>query len=302
MSGRMRVIMTVNGGSQGLLDCLEGLVQRNERSVRNGTLPLLRPGTVTPSPYPVWRDGITAIQDGIASTGTLAAWRAGQERALGKPARVALVSGIPNVVYVDRHEDVVGVAGFGGIQVAGSGLTTPPSRNPTEGRSTEHLLLTLDDDKATPVNEINTAIGRHNARRIKLKGLPPLYQSGVRYRAEGSPELWWDYETILSPPTKVAGYPNGYDDCEGLAAVRVGELLNDGYEAQVYCRLIDMDKIAQRSMGGGGGGRLFHAVARARDPKTGQWVYDDPSAILGMNVPQIYLDYAKRRRAQGLDL
>jgi hypothetical protein len=299
MAGRMRVIMTVHGGSQGLLDCLEGLVQRNERSVREGAIPLLRPGEIKASPFPVWRDGVTAVADKIGSTGTLAAWRAGQERALGKPARVALVGGIPNVVYVDpRNEDVVSVCGMGGVAVSGSGLTTPPSGVPDEGRSVEHMLLTLDDDMALPVNEINTAIGRHNAGRIRKRGLPRLYDSGVRYEVEGSPELWRDAEETLAV---------GAEDCETLSAYRVGDLIVEGFDtAEVFCRLI---KMPAKTMGGSDGGRLFHAVVRVRDPQTGKWVYDDPSVHVGrfvpgggMKVPPSYLAFAKERRKKGLDL
>lgn len=299
MPGRMRVIMTVHGGSQGLLDCLEGLVQRNERSVREGAIPLLRPGEVKASPFPVWRDGVTAVADKIGSTGTLAAWKAGQERALGKPARVALVGGIPNVVYVDpRNEDVVSVCGMGGVAVAGSGLTTAPSRIPDEGRSTEHLLLTLDDDHALPVNEINTAIGRHNAGRIRKMGLPKLYESGVKYKVEGSPELWWDYETLLA--ARAPGFPHGFSDCEDLASARVGGLIVEGFDtAEVFCRLITSPS---KAMGGSGVGRLFHAVVRVKDPQTGKWVYDDAAARCGMVVPPFYKEYAKKRRAKGLDL
>lgn len=297
-NGRMRVIMTVHGGAQGLFDSLEGLVQRNERSIREGAAPLVSNARITPTPFPIWRDAVTAAADGVASTGTIAAWKAGEERAKNKPARVALINGIPGVVYVDGPtESPVSVVGLG-VSVVGLGMQTM-GLGEDEGSSTENLLLTLDDDRALPVCEINTAIARHNAKRIRKKGLPKLYDSGVRYKVEGSPELWWDAEEILR---------NGFDDCEGLAAYRAADLMVEGFpSAEVYCRLIQMPS---KEMGGSGsGGRLFHAVTRVRDPKTGNWVVDDPSVHVGlvvkgggMPVPAWYMQYAKQRRAKGLDL
>jgi len=167
------------------------------------------------------------------------------------------------------------------------GATTQP----TKGRVTEYMYLSLDDDKALPVREIGDAIARHNARRIETQGLPPLYKTNVKYSTEGTPEKWWDAEEILS---------QGQDDCEGLAAYRAGELMLQGFDAHVDTRPIEKP---EQFAGGKKGGRLFHALVRVDGylggPKFDAPVYDDPSVRLGMPVPDWYLNYAKKRRAQG---
>ena len=205
--GRMRVILTIHGGEQALADVMEGLVERNVRSIHTRVVPpnLAEAPKVVPSQFPVWRDAVTALADGVASRGTIAAWQAANERVRGNPAHIALVGGIPQVVYVDPKSGGVSIAGLGGG--AGAHATGPGVMGkyaPDTGKVDEHMLLTIDDDYALPVRAVNTAIARHNARQIKRYGLPRLYKSGVRYETEGSPELWWDAQEILR---------NGHDDC-----------------------------------------------------------------------------------------
>lgn len=286
-SGRMRVVLNVHGGQRGLASVIEGLVQRNERAIRTGTAPIYDPDEVKLDPSAAaWRDAPLAMRDRYASGRTAAAWYAASMRATGHKAVVGFARGQPAV--------------FG---AGGKLLTTfggPAIRlGESEGRTDERMVLTIDDDTALPVREVNNAIARHNARRIKLKGLPPLYRSGVKYKTEGSPELWWDAEEILR---------NGHDDCEGLAAYRAGELINRGYDAQVYTRLV---KVPDKAMGGSGqkGGRLFHAVTAVFGPdgqikrdRSGTAMVDDPSARLGMPRPSWYVAFAKSMRSQGKDL
>lgn len=90
---------------------------------------------------------------------------------------------------------------------------------------------------------------------------PKLYESGVRYQREGSPELWFDVAGILA---------HGYDDCEGLACWRAAELRNQGYGARPVLREY---KKAD-------GGRLYHCLVEVDTPDGP--MYDDPSARLGM--------------------
>lgn len=285
----MRVLLTVHGGEQALTDVLEGLVQRNERSIREGKVPLapVSVAGLMPSPEPVWRDAVSALGDGAASRGTIAAWQAAADRARGKPARIALVGGLPEVIHVDPRTDRVSVGGMGGAVTVGAGVAGRYA--PDEGKVDERMLLTIDDDYALPVREINTCIAHHNARRILKKGLPRLYKSGVVYQNEGSPELWWDCEEILR---------NGHDDCEGLAAYRAGELMAlEDTPARVHTRFIQ----APPSMGGG---RIFHAVTEVDvpdDTKAGgiRHEYDDPSARLGMERPTWYMEFCRKMREQG---
>lgn len=298
--GRMPVILTVHGGSHALADVMQGLVERNERSIRSGVVPFASAVQLPTDGDQKWRDAVTAMGDGVASAGTVAAWRAAEERVKGRDARVALVSGIPAVALMNR-ESLVGlippapgaspvtVAGFesyvGALAAQGEQRAYRDDFGPVQ----EQMLLTLDDGYALPVREVNTAIARHNALRIKALGLPKLYSSGVVYKTEGSPELWWDAEEILR---------NGHDDCEGLAAYRAGELMLEGHDAIVDTRFI---QAPDRE------GRLFHAVTRVRTPDPRAPLgfrdeYDDPSARLGMPIPTWYREYCARRRAEGLRL
>lgn len=286
--GRMRVLLTVHGGEQALTDVLEGLVQRNVRSIREGRVPPapVQVSGLMPSPEPVWRDAVSAIADGAASRGTLAAWQAAGDRVRGIDSRIALVGGLPEVVHVNAQDHMV-VSGLGGMGSVGAGVSGRYA--PDEGKVDERMLLTIDDDYALPVREINTCIANHNARRIIKKGLPRLYKSGVYYENEGSPELWWDCEEILR---------NGHDDCEGLAAYRAGELIAlENTPARVHTRFIQ----APPSMGGG---RIFHAVTEVDVPdseKVGfiRHEYDDPSARLGMERPSWYMEFCRKLREQG---
>lgn len=269
----MRVVLNVHGGQQALADVMEGLVQRNMRSIRAGRVPRA-PSRVNCTDG-VWRDAVTASKDGCVTAGTLAAWRTAEERIYGEDsaARIGFESGRP--VYVSGSGAVMGFAGGERVRVPGD-----------RGRTNEYMMLTIDDSTASPVVDINNAIARHNAKQIEAKGLPRLYSGSIRYQTEGSPELWWDAEEIAR---------RGHDDCEGLAAYRAGELINAGHDASVYCRLIEGPA---SGMGGGSGVRLFHAVTKIRQPD-GSVVYDDPSAVLGMPVPRWYMDQSRRRRAAG---
>lgn len=293
----MPVILTIHGGQNGLQRVLDGLVERNARSIRDGapklssftgaaTAGVQRTAPVAFAHEPIWRDIPNALRAGRASVGTLAAWRAAEALATGKDptARVVITGGLPVAIVGGVQMDPSLTLGrrLGGPTLISSGAL---DGDPDEGLVQEHMLLTLDDDEALPVREVNTAIARHNAYRIKKKGLPGIYESGVRYKVEGLPELWWDAEQILSA---------GHDDCEGLAAYRAGELLAQGIQADVYTRRVQMP-------GGSPHHRIFHAVTRIQQPDK-PVRYDDPSVRLGMPVPQWYSDYAKQRRARGLPL
>lgn len=291
-SGKMRVVLNVHGGLQGLADVMEGLVVRNLRAIKEGTAPKF---TDTIQPFDetaaAWKDAPMAMQDGYVSGRTASAWYAATLRSEGIPARIGFRDNRPAVYGQESDGSVRLIRVFGGPEIEGL--------EPTEGRSDERMVVTIDDNEATPVMEINNAIARHNARRIKLKNLPPLYRSGVKYKPEGSPELWWDAEEILR---------NGHDDCEGLAAYRAGELINRGYDARVYCRLV---QTPSKEMGGSGkpGGRLFHAVTMIYGPdgkalrtKEGHRMIDDPSMRLSMKVPSWYAEFARKIRQEGKDL
>ena len=284
---RMRVVLNVHGGQQGLADVLEGLVQRNVRSLRSGEIRYRAPKQANTRDG-IWRDAVTAQSDGVWTAGTLAAWHTAEQRVLegDKNACIGLDNGVPVLV---SGRSVVGYlsasphGSYGQERVQGLGQD--------RGRANEFMVLTVNDATASAVRDVNTAIARHNARRIESQGLPRLYDSGVFYETEGSPELWWDAEEILRV---------GHDDCEGLAAYRAGELITAGHDAEVYCRLIQGPA---DTMGGGAGTRLFHAITKVNMPDGSTW-YDDPSAnvVPGMPVPDWYTDYAQKQRKSGKPL
>lgn len=293
--GSMKVRLQINGGAQAMLSVLDGLVKRNQRSLAQSTVGALGAQEIKLVEDGEIRDAVTSIKDGKASSSTMACWLAAQMRQEGNPARLMMRDGVVGVVdgrgkYINPgeawgYEARSYVAGFVGAVSA------------TEGRVCEDLLLTLDDDRALPVGEIGTAIAGVNARQIKKHNLPPLYESGVRYHTERkvdgrTQELWNDYLSMLD---------ERFDDCESLAAVRAGEFINEGLDGRVRCRLVKRPSPDRGLFTGQrrtGGGRLFHAVAAVRK-SDGSWAYDDPSAMLGMPVPEWYTKQLSAQRAKG---
>jgi len=291
--GRMQVLLTLHGGERALADVMEGLVERNARAIREGTAPplsQLRPDQTRLVREPAWYDAPTAVTQGRVTRGTLAAWEAGEMRARGhSDVAVAYVSGVPVVVGGNKAQIGDPSLRFGRDPADRRPPVGGHPDLPDEGRVSETLYLTIDDEAGLPVREIGNRIAQHNARRIIKHSLPDLYSANVQYRTEGSPEKWWDAEEILLA---------GYDDCEGLSAYDAGWHLAQGRPAEVWTRVIAMPS---REMGGTGKGRLFHAVARIQGPN-GQWIIDDPSARLGMPVPAWYKSVAEKRRAAGQDI
>lgn len=100
------------------------------------------------------------------------------------------------------------------------------------------------------------------ARCMRPWGLPPLYQSGVRFVKDpnhGSGKEWF-----CSP---LATYARKGGDCDQLCIYRIAELRAQGIPAT--CRAIWI-------------GTSFHVQVRRTDGKR-QWV-EDPSVILGAKV------------------
>lgn len=289
----MPVLLTIHGGQNALMRVVEGLVERNARAIREGAVPRLTAmsGSVqAPVAYahePMWRDAPNALLTGRASAGTLAAWAAAEARVTGadRKARVGLVGGQPVALVSGAIVDPSLRVGRRRGSTALAAVGALASSDPDEGLVQESMLLTIDDEWALPVREINNKIAEHNAYRIKKKKLPGIYKSGVRYKVEGLPELWWDAEQILEA---------GHDDCEGLAAYRAGELIAAGTPAEVWTRRIQQP-------GGSGNRVIFHAITRVKMPN-GTYEFDDPSVRLGMPVPQWYTTYATDRRRKGLPL
>lgn len=295
--GRMDVRLTIHGGPQAMLAVLDALIDQNADLIKQGVVPAepIEAQKVSGLRFvdePTWRDAAAVIvEGGRASSGSLAAWKAASYKVQGKPPTVlgllddghvavfnaasgALVDhpartfGVRAPSRAHARNGVVGALGTGGDRVQ------------------ERMIVTLADDRAYPVRVFGDAIAQHNAQQIRTRGLPGIYESGVVYQPEGSPELWWDAQEIIN---------NGFDDCEGLAAYRAGELIAQGTPAQVWTRRI------QPPDGSRSRRALFHALTKVNLPG-GAVRYDDPSVRLGMPVPSWYRDHAAKLRAQGRSL
>lgn len=124
------------------------------------------------------------------------------------------------------------------------------------------LVLALSRTKrpkeaARCVLRILQAIAEYNADIIRAGGVPPLYESGVRYRQEDG-ESFQDCRYVLRA---------GWADCSNLAAWRAGELIAAGEKARVRAHWrVYSDGI-----------RRFHLMVRREDG----WI-EDPSRKLGM--------------------
>lgn len=318
---RIPAHLIIHGGYLGAQTVIEGLVRQNAQLIREGIVPPLvhdpnaAPATArgiahirysdgprrTAEDKPVWRDALLAMLDHTVNVGTLAAWQAASVRATrDAPATVVIAGGVPRA-FLPGADGRVGqllpdLSGAFGRRPTDpvwlSGLVSGADREVWD----DWMVLSLLDDEARGIGEVNTAIARHNARIIAERNLPPLYGSNIRYYLEGVPERWLDAQQIVI---------EGRDDCEGLAAYRGGELIAQGYDARVFCRRVDdIHDEAMASAGKKRKGRTFHALCGVY--QGGKLVgVDDPSPRAprgAMPVPRAYLEFAARRRAAGKPL
>lgn len=125
-------------------------------------------------------------------------------------------------------------------------------------------------------------LGQENARILRAQPeLPGLYESGIYYQVEKR-ETWCDYLAMLI---------QGHEDCDGLSAARMGELIARGASALQpgdggfrQARKLKLTSVpaepylTTRARQGQSG--MYHCITRYR---VGDRFYlDDPSARLGM--------------------
>lgn len=125
-------------------------------------------------------------------------------------------------------------------------------------------------------------LAKENARLLRDRtDLPSLYTSGVVYKREKR-ETWCDI---------INAFSQGWEDCDGLAAWRAGELLarghralrpgDGGYRAAKKRRLKRIPaEVLLRTRSKAGESGLYHCIVRYRVGR--KWYRDDPSARLGM--------------------
>lgn len=289
--GRMMVNLRLQGGEAAFVDAMRGMVHRNERAIREGKVPMPDQAKGVKFVHEdVWRDAPNALIAGRASAGSMAAWIAAARRVKGEPATLVYSGGVPGILCDGSVVHPGHIKWFGpDPEKFPRGLVG--ALDDSVGRVREWLDLTIDDPLGLPIREIGDGIAAHNAKQILKRDLPELYKSGIVYKVEGSPEKWKDYAEALD---------DGEDDCEGLGAIRAGEILaRHDRPAMVWTR--DVSTARPTGFPGQGSGRLFHALT-AVVQSDGSLQFDDPSVRLGMEVPDWFLDYARKQRSRGLGL
>jgi hypothetical protein len=118
-------------------------------------------------------------------------------------------------------------------------------------------------------SDINVALAATvliNLHQMRMRRIPRLYESGIRYRQErclvlGVPETC---ERFL---TAEQALRERWADCDDLSSYRTAELIHTGEDKRAQARVY-------RSPGG------YHAIVVRGDGRI-----EDPSARLGMPVP-----------------
>lgn len=166
--GTMRVNLRIHGGNQALLNVLSGLVVRNERAIREGTVPLpeVAASRIRQAKHPIWMDAPTSFAAGVATAGTMAAWMAAGARVKGYPARMTMVSGIPSVLVGDHPETgAPTVSGLFGPSPSGSAAGYVGSLYPISAPSASPLFLPRRSPVMDgPENIVQLVGGRQNFR------------------------------------------------------------------------------------------------------------------------------------------
>lgn len=94
----------------------------------------------------------------------------------------------------------------------------------------------------------------------KRGDIPPLYSGKIRYKREPLRRENWQAARETAQ--------RGYGDCEDLSAYRVAELRSQGITA--FPIVVQVNPT------------LRHVKVRYLDPRSQQWVTEDPSERLGM--------------------
>ncbi len=299
----MRIRMDIQAGRRVLPSLAAWLVAENERFYR--TLP---PGTPLPAPRALgvradgdpwhWHEVRLLPLERATSMFAWAAARAAELRVLGwralsetdaawkaarreKPATVDASVVLRQAPGYDRESGErywwVAIRYRVGGRVYMEGTTAAS----VELRGPVYLHIVFGENKS--VRLLNW-LAEWNAEILRKKpALPGLYASGVRYERE-SEETWSDYVNLLL---------QRWEDCDALAAARAGELKvrgwralapgDDGYAEAKRRGLERLEaRVFMRTRLRPGKPGLYHCLVKYRLGADRGWLYDDPSARLGM--------------------
>jgi hypothetical protein len=247
-----------------------------------------------------WLDTPAVLTQGAGDSEDLAAWRAAELRVHGvdaepvvswqwTPSSIRASGRSPNsgrwvahsaVRHPDgRIEDPSKILGRRGFQGRPDGAPRKPLLHlslPDTGDAAHFAPLQIALEGLTDLDTWQIERARNRAARgLSSAPLPPLYQSGVRYREEEpGHEDWLDTPAVLR---------QGYADCEDLAAWRAAELRADGFDVEPVIKWqwipremmirqgYPADKLPSRGVW------LVHCCVRYPDGSI-----EDPSKILGM--------------------
>jgi len=161
------------------------------------------------------------------------------------------------------------------------------------------IALDLAFDENAAVRLLNW-LALENARILRrYPNLPGLYESGVRYQREKG-EIWKDYLNLLR---------TRWEDCDGLAAARAGEIMARGWRALgpedagyplarnlrprgIYAEVF----LRTRAVKGESG--VYHCLVQyAMQDRRGRWHWyeDDPSERLGMTDLPLPIEHRGQR-------
>lgn len=141
-------------------------------------------------------------------------------------------------------------------------------------------LTMVVPDLPVALNEALEGLVRVNTKLLLAalragRPVPPLYESGVRYKREPGTREWW--QNVMDNIADKQG------DCEDLATHRAAELRVGGiiagvpYPARAVCIRT--------------GRKTYHAIVEHPDGH-----FEDPSRALGMKAPPFWLQYPPQRR------
>ena len=113
------------------------------------------------------------------------------------------------------------------------------------------------------IDALVMALAEHNAEYFRRYWIPPLYFSGVRYRAQEDVDVFMDAAAV---------YRDKVSDCKNLVAWRVAEIVT--FERQSAGALTFWQKVDDERFP-----YFFHVVVIRGDGRI-----EDPSRVLGMRL------------------